>query len=110
MKKHYRIKTKQELDLVFKQRKAHKNEYFSILYRIDKEQPHFRYAISIGRKYGSAVSRNLIKRQLRMLILENKDNFFSSLQFVVVVYPKAQSLDYQEIKKQIYSLFKKITE
>ena len=110
MKKHYRLKTKQEIDAVFKQRKAHKNEYFSVLYQTDKEQTHFRYAISIGRKYGSSVSRNLIKRQLRMIILENKDSIPKSAQLVIVVYPKAQTLDYQNIQYQISHLLKKITE
>lgn len=110
MKKHYRLKTKQEIDAVFKQRKAHKNDYFSVLYQMDKEQTHFRYAISIGRKYGSAVSRNLIKRQLRMIILENRDTISKSAQLVIVVYPKAQTLDYQNIQHHISHLLKKITE
>jgi ribonuclease P protein component len=110
MKKNYRLKTKQEIDLVFKQRKTTKNEFFSVHYKHTPDQLHFRYGISIGRKYGNAVSRNLIKRRIRMIVLEHKQSFLSEMQFIIVVSPKARVLEYQDIKTQLKHVFKKITE
>jgi ribonuclease P protein component len=110
MKKNYRLKTKKEIDLVFKQRKTTKNEFFSVHYKHTPDQLHFRYGISIGRKYGNAVSRNLIKRRIRMIVLEHKQSFLPEMQFIIVVSPKASVLNYQDIKTQLKHVFKKITE
>lgn len=110
MKKNYRLKTKKEIDLVFKQRKTTKNEFFSIHYKHTLDQLHFRYAISIGRKYGNAVSRNLIKRRIRMIVSEHTLSFLPHVQFVIVVLPKANTLNYSNMEHQLKQVFKKITE
>jgi ribonuclease P protein component len=110
MKKNYRLKTKQEIDLVFKQRKTTKNEFFTVQYKHTPDQLHFRYGISIGRKYGNAVSRNLIKRRIRMIVLELKQEFIPEMQFIVVVSPKASTLEYQALKANLKHVFKKIME
>jgi ribonuclease P protein component len=110
MKKNYRLKTKKEIDLVFKQRKTTKNEFFTVQYKHTPGQLHFRYGISIGRKYGNAVSRNLIKRRIRMVVLEHKQAFLPEMQFIIVVSPKASALNYQDIKTNLKHVFKKIME
>lgn len=110
MKKNYRLKTKKEIDLVFKQRKTTKNEFFSIHYKYTLDQLHFRYAISIGRKYGNAVSRNLIKRRIRMIVSEHTLSFLPHVQFVIVVLPKANTLNYSNMEHQLKQVLKKITE
>lgn len=110
MKKNYRLKTKKEIDLVFKQRKTTKNEFFSIHYKHTLDQLHFRYAISIGRKYGNAVSRNLIKRRIRMIVSEHTLSFLPHVQFVIVVLPRANTLNYSNMEHQLKQVFKKITE
>ena len=110
MKKIYRLKSKSDIDRVFTHKKAFKTDKFAIHYLIERDQKNFKYAISIGRKYGTAVSRNLIKRRLRNTVLLLKDHINKNIQFVIVVYPKANTLDYQSIYNQIENLLKKITE
>jgi ribonuclease P protein component len=110
MKKIYRLKSKSEIDRVFKHKKAFKNDKFAIHYMKEIEQHNFKYAISIGRKYGTSVSRNLIKRRLRNTVLLLKDKIPTDLQFVIVVFPKANTLEFQSIYNQIENLLRKITE
>ena len=106
MKKTYRLKKKSEIDAVFKPRKAVKNEYFSIYY-IPTDQEHFKFALSIGKKYGNAVQRNLIKRRIRMIIHQNQGTIKRTMQFVVVVHPKSAMLTFSQINEQMIKLLTK---
>ena len=103
MKKAYRLKTKKEIDFVFANKKSVKNQYFGIHYVKDIDQSHFRFALSIGRKYGNAVSRNLRKRQIRMII-STVQQLLNHVQFVVVVYPKSNDLSFEDVKKNVLQL------
>jgi len=107
MKKQYRIKKYSEIDAIFKGKNIKSDGYFSIYIAYGNHETHFRFAISIGRKYGGAVARNKIKRQIRMIIHNNHDNIKDRMLFVVVVKPKASQLNYQEIKQSITSLLQK---
>ena len=107
MKKRYRIKKSSEIDAVFKVRKFKGDSYFAIYQSDDLDADHFRFALSIGKKYGNAVSRNLAKRRIRMIVSEHSGLFIKSKLFVIVVKPLAQSLSYQEIKDKLIVLFKK---
>lgn len=106
MKKAYILKKKSEIDAVFKPRQAVRSEFFSI-YFIEKDQEHFKYALSIGRKYGHAVERNLIKRRIRMIVSNNQQKIKKSMQFVIVIYPKSSTLSFQTIQTQIVNLLTK---
>ncbi len=103
MKKAYRLKTKKEIDFVFANKKSVKNQYFGIHYVKDIDQSHFRFALSIGRKYGNAVSRNFRKRQIRTII-STIQQLLNHVQFVVVVYPKSSDLSFEDVKKNVLQL------
>jgi ribonuclease P protein component len=106
MKKEFRLKKKSDIDAVFKPRKAVKSEFFSI-YFIEEQQDHFRYALSIGKKYGHAVDRNLMKRRIRMIVQQNQEMIKKSMQFVIVIHPKSSTLSFNVINEQIVHLLKK---
>jgi ribonuclease P protein component len=108
MKKRYRLKTKKEIDLVFANKKSVKNPYFGVHFIKNVDQAHFRFALSIGRKYGNAVSRNLRKRQLRMIV-SSIQQISNHVQFVVVVYPKSNSLNFEDVKKNVLQLIEQAT-
>ena len=108
MKKRYRLKTKKEIDFVFANKKSVKNQFFSINYIKNLEQVHFRFALSIGRKYGNAVARNLIKRQIRMIV-SSRQQISNHVQFVVVIHPKSNQLSFEEVKKNVLQLIDQAT-
>lgn len=102
MKKKFRIKKTNEIDAIFKAKKRVQNKYFNIFYQSNKQDT-FRFAISIGKKYGNAVARNLMKRHIRESIRFNKERI-GSFDFVIVVRKEAEKLSFHQIKEEIEKL------
>lgn len=99
MKKVYRVKKNNEIDAIIQHRKSNGDKFF-VIYNKKNEIQHFRFAISIGRKYGGAVQRNKIKRQIRMIMQQHK-NDIPVFDYVIVVKKDANSLDYVSIETSI---------
>lgn len=106
MKKKYRVKKTTEIDAIIKNKKRYGNSFFVIYYK-ENLQKNFRFAISIGKKYGNSVQRNKIKRQIRMII-SNMDP--KKIDFVIVVKKEASHLTFFEIKNNIENLYNRINE
>jgi len=107
MKKIYRIKKYSEIDAVYKNKKARHSKFFGLYQLTDQTMKHFRFAISIGKKYGNAVERNLMKRRIRMIICEYAMHIQKDKNILIVVKPKSNTLSFKEIKKDIFDLLKK---
>ncbi|MDY0277241.1 MAG: ribonuclease P protein component [Acholeplasma sp.] len=108
MKKIYRIKKKSEIDVLFKEKTKKSNSYFTIYLKKRDDTTNFRFALSIGRKYGNAVERNKIKRQIRSIVRLNKGIIKSDVEFVIVIKPQANGLLFEEINKYILYLLNKL--
>ncbi len=106
MKKEYRIKKSSEIDAIFKNKQSRGNKYFAIYVSPNKEELHFRFAMSVGKKYGNAVERNLVKRRVRHIVQSFKEQFIC-MRFVIVIKPQAKTLVYEDIKTKLHDLFKK---
>lgn len=105
MKKEYRIKKQQEMDKIFKTGKKFKSNNFMLVYKNANEE-HFRFAISIGSKFGNAVERNKIKRQIRAIISKNKQCLKKYL-FIIVVKPNEEKQDFIQIENELINNLKK---
>ncbi|MBI9009271.1 MAG: ribonuclease P protein component [Tenericutes bacterium] len=105
MKKEYRIKKSSEIQKLIRKRKTVGNSYFILYYNKNHEIDNFRYALSVPKKYGNAVHRNLMKRRLREIIKVN--NIEKTNDFFVVVKPKAKELGFIQIKDLVEKLFAK---
>lgn len=108
MKKEYRIKKGSEIEYIMKQRQSVGSQYFVIYQSKTKnhDQNHFRFAVSVSKKYGNAVYRNKIKRQIREIIAHCGD--IKTVNFFVVVKVNANQLTFQEIEKELKRLMKKL--
>lgn len=106
MEKKYRVKKYAEFDQIFKTGKKFSTPHFKIVFR-QTEEPHSRFGISIGKKFGNAVQRNKIKRQIRNILRNYKQCKLSFLT-IVVVKPVAATLTFIEIKKELSSSLNKI--
>ena len=103
MKKEYRIKKNQEIESVLIEKNSIASKYFVIYKKENHENIHFRYAISVPKKYGNAVNRNLMKRRIRSVVREIE--LVNDYDFFIVVKNQASILSFDQIKKELLSLF-----
>ena len=105
MKKEYRIKKSNEIQSLMKNKRSVGNGYFVVYHQKNHENKHFRFAISVPKKFGIAVKRNLMKRRIREIIkdLQIKDE----MNFFIIAKIKSKDLNFIDIKKEITQLLNK---
>ena len=98
MKKQYRIKKSEDIEAIIKEKNVAASKNF-VIYKTENHNDHFKYAISVPKKYGTAVERNKIKRQIRTIVrtnnINNKHNFF------IVIKSTANTLSFLEIEREL---------
>lgn len=99
MKKTYRVKSDKDFQAIFDKGLSVANRKF-VIYRLEKDQKHYRVGLSVSKKLGNAVTRNQIKRRLRHLIMEFSPQL-TTHDFVVIARKGVEELDYQDIKKNL---------
>jgi ribonuclease P protein component len=105
MKKEYRVKKGTDIEAIIKQRNSTGNRYFVVYKKKNHGQLHYRAAVSVPKKYGNAVRRNKIKRQVRDII--SKLDIQPEYDIFIVIKTQANSLDFQTIQSSLLELVQK---
>jgi len=82
-----------------------KSKYFSIYYQ-KSEKTH--YGITIPKKFGHAVSRNKIKRQIKNIIYNNEKHIQQTFNYVIIIKEASKELDYFGLEKELLYIIKKV--
>ncbi|MGT2832199.1 ribonuclease P protein component [Streptococcus halotolerans] len=104
MKKSYRVKSEKDFQAIFNKGKSCANRKF-VIYRLEKQQPHYRLGLSVSKKLGNAVTRNLIKRRLRHIVME-LDSGLRHHDFVIIARKGVEELTYQDMKSNLVHVLK----
>ncbi|MBY5001178.1 ribonuclease P protein component [Streptococcus suis] len=104
MKKSYRVKRERDFNDIFTKGNNVANRRF-VVYRLPKEQKHFRVGLSVSKKLGNAVTRTRIKRRLRHVLIECQQHLVSA-DFVIIARKGVEELNYQEIKQNLIHVLK----
>ena len=106
MKKEYRVKKSSEIEMIVKYRQSRANKHFVIYKKENHDNTHFRFAVSVPKKYGNAVERNKIKRQVREII--SKLDIIEVFDVFVVIRKDSKGITFKEIQQSIKSLTSKL--
>jgi len=105
LNKEYRIKKNNDIQSLMQKKQSVGDGYFVIYYHKNHDQNHFRYALSVPKKYGNAVERNLMKRRMREII--KQANIDLPVDIFVIAKVKSKQLDFNGIRDHIFNLLKK---
>lgn len=106
MKKEYRVRKNEEFGKIIARKQSFANRSF-VVYYTNNNSKHMRVGISVSKKLGNAVVRNKIKRQVRMLV-QQTFNVDDSKDYIVIVRNQYLQLTYNENKKELEYIYKKI--
>ncbi|WP_061911574.1 ribonuclease P protein component, partial [Streptococcus cristatus] len=97
MRKNYRVKSEKDFKAIFKAGQNFANRKF-VVYKLEKEQRHFRVGISVSKKLGNAVVRNSIKRKIRHVLIQHRADLTKD-DFVVIARKGVETLDYHQVEQ-----------
>ena len=105
MKKEQRIKKTEEIEAIVKNKQSVSGENF-VIYKKENHLPVGpRFALSVPKKFGIAVKRNLIKRRIRSIY--DSLNIKKEYDVFVVAKQKASILSFKQIEEDLLMLFEK---
>jgi len=107
MKKQNIIKKSEDFTRLIKKRNGSSNEYFIINQETNNEKT-TKFGITFTKKIGNAVVRNKLKRRVKAIIDHHKEMYQSSKNYVIIIRKAAKEINYQELEKNLVSLFLKI--
>ena len=84
MKKYEVVKEHKEFDDIIENGKYKKSKNF-VIYNKDSNYNFPRFGLAVGKKIGNAVTRNKVKRQMRMLLTTNKNLFSNNKDYIIIV-------------------------
>ena len=102
MKKEYRVKKSSDIEMIIKKRQSRANGHFVLYKKENHENNHFRFAVSVSKKYGNAVKRNRIKRQVREII--SKIDVLPKYDIFIVVKSNIPQLTYAQLEASLSDL------
>lgn len=108
MKTKYRIKKNEEFQKIISKKKSKANKTF-IVYYSNKSLDYARVGISVGKKLGNAVERNLYKRRLRMMFQEIFNNDTYPYDIIIIVRKEFINQTYEQNKNFLENILKTST-
>lgn len=106
MKKENRIRKNEEFNRIIAKKHSFSNATF-IVYSDNRQLDHARIGISVSKKLGDAVTRNKIKRQLRMMLMETVNVNTCPKDLIVIVRNRFKDNSFQDNKSFLEKLIKK---
>jgi len=105
MKKYEIVKEHSDFDNVINKGKSYKCKSYYIYYK-DNGLDNSRFGLAVSKKIGHAFLRNRIKRQLRMIIGNNKNVFQKGMDYIIIVRKHVLDIDYNEMQDELISVVK----
>ena len=109
MKKEEILKSSQDFTRIIKKNNIFKNKLFYIFIQKNNLKK-YQVGISVPTKTGNAVVRNKIKRQIKSIIGQNRENLLSNYNYVILVRKELLNNSYSNIEKNMIYCLSKLKE
>ena len=109
MKKKNIVKKSTDFDRIIKYKNGTVNNSFIINEELSEDNI-VKFGITFVKNIGNAVCRNKLKRQVKSIIDNNKNMYENSKNYIIIIRKGALLLSYQELEKELISLFNKLKE
>jgi ribonuclease P protein component len=100
-----------EFNRVFKQGRRLSQPELTLAYRVrpsrDGKSYPPRLGLSVSRKVGGAVQRNVLKRRIREIFRLNQSKLIQGVELVIIPRKEAVVLSYQDLEKRLILLFER---
>ena len=110
MKKEFRIKKSDEIELVMKKGFSKANRTFIVYKMKNPLINQYRVAISAPKKLGKAVVRNKVKRQIRAILQQNESLLKDGYDYFIIARPDILAIDFVTITKQMQHIMRLIAQ
>ena len=100
LRKSFRVKKEKDFNAIFKEGESVANRRF-VIYKLANSQEHFRVGLSVSKKLGNAVMRNQIKRRIRHILIDHRNELVDNIDFIVIARKGVENLDYAELEKNL---------
>ena len=106
MKKYEVVKKNDDFNDIINTGKCLKSYYYNIYYK-DINSLYPKFGIAVSKKYGNAVERNKVKRQVRSLIDHYKNLFSNGKNYIIMIRKGVKALTYSEMEQDLVKLLQK---
>ena len=103
MKRVETIKDKKDFNNIIKTGKYKKNNLF-VIYIMKREDEIINYGIAISKKVGTAVLRNKLKRQTRMIIDNHRNLFKKGYNYIIMIRKSCADASFEDMNRALASL------
>lgn len=107
MDKYHTVKKNDDFSFAIHDGKYAKNRAYSI-YIKDNGFDRYRFGISVSKKLGNSVHRNLYKRQVRFIIDKYKKNYQNGVDYIIIIRKDYVDLDFISKEKLFLELIDKL--
>ena len=105
LKKEYRLKASNRIRTVRTTGQSWRNRWL-VLCKLNGEQDQNRFAFSVSKRVGNAVTRNRIKRYMREVVRQQLPHLHSGWDILLIARERAAHASYQEIQDAILNLLR----
>lgn len=102
-----RLTNSPEFERVYKQGTAYRAKLISV-HAFSSEAGSPRLGLSVSKKVGNAVARNVVKRRLREIFRSQLPEIREELDFVISARPAASEATYEELETEFCKALKKL--